>query len=135
MDMDNVHDTQPRYEFMAHHSQEEGVLKRKKLWSVFWIMFGITVIELYVGFNAGDWGLSKMFLKLFFIGFTILKAYYIIFAFMHLGDENKLFRYTILLPFSMFIIYLIYIVTNEGTFSLDFRYLMDPNAVIPPSGH
>lgn len=131
----NVHDNQPQYEYMSHHSEEAGVAKRKKLWLVFWIMLGITIVELIVGFQAEAWHLSKFFLKVFFIGLTILKAYYIIFAFMHLGDENKLFKYTIIVPFSMFIIYLIYIVAAEGSYSFDFRYLMDSNVVPKATGH
>ena len=60
-----------------------------------------------------------------FIGFTVLKAGYIVLGFMHLGDEVKVMKWTILTPFTMFVIYLVYIVTAEGTYSMDYRVKMD----------
>lgn len=109
------HDEYPQYEMMAHHDEEKGKVIRKKLWKVFWIMLVITIIELIVGFFGEHF--SDVLKKFIFIGFTILKAAYIVLAFMHLGDEKKFMRYTILVPFSLFIIYLVYIIIVEGSYS------------------
>ena len=75
------HDNYPQYELMAHHSEEEGKKKRRKLWNVFWIMLGITIVELIIGFKAAEWNLlnedrtSSVVLKTLFIGLTLLKAF------------------------------------------------------------
>ena len=121
--MSEFHDDYPQYELMAHHSEEAGKGKRKKLWKVFWYMLAITIIELMVGFNNEHF--SKLFLMFFFIVFTIIKAGFIVLAFMHLGDEKKAMKWVILAPFSMFIVYLVYIVVTEGTYSMGFRNKMD----------
>jgi cytochrome c oxidase subunit IV len=112
------HDDYPQYETMYLHDEEAGKKVRKKLWRVFWILLAITLIELFVGFNATAWGLTGgMFLKVFFIFFTIAKAAGIVLVFMHLIDETKFFRYVILGPYSVFILYLIYIILVEGTYT------------------
>lgn len=111
------HDNYPQYETMYHHTNEEGKKKRRTLWNVFWIMLGITLVELYVGYNATSWGLTgTAVLKWGFIILTLAKAGFIVIKFMHLGDETKAFKYTILLPYSLFIGYLIFIVLVEGTY-------------------
>ena len=38
-------------------------------------------------------------------------------AFMHLGHEAKFFKYTILVPYTVFMLYCIFICLNEGTYS------------------
>ena len=125
--MSEFHDDYPQYELMAHHSEEAGAVKRKKLWKVFWYMLGITIFELVVGFNNEHF--SRLFLMFFFIGFTVIKAGFIVLAFMHLGDEKKAMKWVILAPFSMFIIYLVYIVTTEGSYCMNFRTKMDSKII------
>jgi cytochrome c oxidase subunit IV len=110
-------DNYPSYETMYHHTDEEGKVKRRKLWNVFWIMLGITLVELFVGFNATKWGLTGgAVLKWGFIILTLAKAGFIVIEFMHLGHETKFFKYTILLPYAIFIAYLIFIILVEGTY-------------------
>src|ERR1700751_3798025 len=112
------HDDYPQYETMYLHGEEEGKKIRKKLWRVFWILLGITLLELYVGFHATAWHLTGgIFLKVFFIFFTVAKAAGIVLVFMHLIDETKFFRYVILGPYTVFILYLIYIILVEGTYT------------------
>ncbi|MBA3707095.1 MAG: cytochrome C oxidase subunit IV family protein [Bacteroidetes bacterium] len=129
--MSEFHDDYPQYEFLAHHSEEEGKLKRRKLWNVFWIMLVVTIVELIIGSFAMKWGLldaerrSTVTLKFIFIGLTILKAFYIVFRFMHLGDEKKAMRYAILTPYTMFILYLMYIIVGEANYSLTHKAKMD----------
>src|ERR1700739_3832389 len=112
------HDNYPQYETMYQHDEAAGIKIRSKLWKVFWILLGITLVELFVGFNATKWGLTGgMFLKVFFIFFTIAKAAGIVLVFMHLIDETKFFRYVILAPYTVFILYLIFIILVEGTYT------------------
>ncbi|GAB4141737.1 MAG: hypothetical protein Fur0041_16930 [Bacteroidia bacterium] len=116
--MSEFHDVYPQYEMMAHHDEEQGKKTRKKLWGVFWLLLIVTIVEVVVGFYAADWGLSKTFLKVFFIAFTIVKAFYIVYTFMHLGDEHKLTKWVIIAPFTAFVLYLIFMVTvGEGNYA------------------
>lgn len=130
--MSEFHDDYPQYELMAHHSEEEGKIKRRKLWNVFWIMLAITIVELIIGSFADKWGLlnddrtSTFVLKVIFIGLTIGKAYYIVYSFMHLGDEKKMMKYTVVVPYTIFIIYLFYIIVGEANYSLLHKEKMDP---------
>lgn len=54
-------------------------------------------------------------IKYGYIVLTLVKAWYIIKEFMHLGHERKSFRKVILYPYIFFIIYLIFILLVEGT--------------------
>ncbi len=111
------HDNYPQYETMYQHDEAHGKQIRSKLWKVFWLLLAITLLELFVGFKATSWGLlGSTFLKFFFIFFTLVKAGGIVLVFMHLIDETKFFRYAVLLPYSVFILYLIFIVLVEGTY-------------------
>lgn len=124
------HDNYPQYELMAHHSEEAGVKKRKKLWGVFWIMLAITIIELVIGFLVTQFPKPLWYIVLF-LGFTVGKAYFIVYSFMHLGDEVKGLKWTIIAPFSLFIIYFTWIIAVEGTYNSnpETKLGMDPNVI------
>ncbi|MBP6757485.1 MAG: cytochrome C oxidase subunit IV family protein [Bacteroidia bacterium] len=116
--MSEFHDDYPSYETLAHHSEEEGKKTRKVLWRVFWYMLAITIFELIIGSMAPSNGWSgTLWLKLLFIGLTILKAGFIVMAFMHLGHETTFMKYVILLPYAIFISYAIFIILDEGVYS------------------
>ncbi|MBP9187682.1 MAG: cytochrome C oxidase subunit IV family protein [Bacteroidia bacterium] len=105
---------------MAHHSEEEGKTKRKALWRVFWYMLFITIVELIIGFMAPSQGWSgTLGIKVLFIGLTIVKAGFIVMAFMHLGHEVKFMKFAILLPYVIFMSYTIFIILDEGVYSGD----------------
>lgn len=110
------------YSLDAHHSEEEGVKIRKKIyWVTFWMTI-ITVIEIAAGIafsrtelmSKADtqwlWGMIKMG----YIGLTLLKAGLIVMIFMHLGDERKSMKWVILAPYIFFILYLIFICLYEA---------------------
>ena len=112
------HDDYPSYETMYNHDETYGKKARRKLWNVFWIMLAITIVELVVGFLApGKGWTGQLWLKIFFIGFTIIKAGYIVMSFMHLGHEVKFMKYVILMPYIVFMFYTIFIVLTEGTYA------------------
>ncbi len=118
--MSEFHDDYPSYETLAHHSEEEGKKKRKTLWRVFWYMLIITIVELIIGSMAPAQGWSgTLGLKVLFIGLTIVKAGFIVMAFMHLGHEVTFMKYTILLPYVIFMSYAIFIILDEGVYSGD----------------
>lgn len=118
--MSEFHDNYPSYEHMAHHSEEEGKKIRKTLWRVFWYMLAITIFELVIGSMAPGHGWSgTLGIKFLFIGLTILKAGFIVMAFMHLGHEVKFMKYVVLAPYIIFMSYTIFIVLDEGVYSGD----------------
>lgn len=120
--MSEFHDPFPNYEVLAQHDEAYGKKIRKKLWGVFWLLLIVTLVEVFVGVKATDFGLSKVFLKCFFITFTVIKAYYIVYTFMHLGDEQRWAKWIIIAPFTGFILYLIFMmVIGEGNYARERR--------------
>ena len=127
--MSEFHDDYPSYETLAHHSEEEGKKTRKTLWRVFWYMLIITIVELIIGSMAPAQGWSgTLGLKVLFIGLTIVKAGFIVMAFMHLGHEKTFMKYAILVPYVIFMSYAIFIILDEGVYSGDAqnRTTVDP---------
>lgn len=124
--MSEFHDVYPDYEGMAHHDEAAGKKIRRKLWNVFWLLLVVTIVEVLAGLYAPniihDEATRKMSLKIFFIAFTLLKAGYIVMVFMHLGDENKWTKWVILIPYGVFIMYLIVMMTiGEGNYAKTHR--------------
>lgn len=103
------------YSLDAHHSEEQGKKIRAKIWKVTALLTIITIVEVALGafikHGSGAWP----FVKWSFIIMTLLKAGYIVMVFMHLGDERKNLRSFILIPYFIFMSYLIFIVLYEGT--------------------
>ncbi len=103
------------YSLGATHSEEEGRKIRRKIWVVTAILSVVTIAEVLLGVFAHSWGVNDVVLKFVFIGLTVVKAGYIVMVFMHLGDERKMFKYFILLPYGVFILYLLYLLFTEAT--------------------
>lgn len=124
----------PSYETIAQHDDETGKVVRKKLMAVFWLLLIVTLIEIGIGFMWPTWeaaGVSKTFLIIGFVAFTLVKAGYIVMTFMHLGDENALMRWSILGAYCAFVVYLVYMTSvTEGTYAgeEDHRTIIDPAA-------
>lgn len=121
----------PDYERLAQHDNETGSQVRKNLMKVFWILLFVTLVEVVIGWFWHDIheaiGLSKTWLIIVFVIFTLVKAGYIVMTFMHLGDENKWLRWSILGPYSLFVVYLVYMTAiNEGNYSQAYRNLIEP---------
>lgn len=113
-----VRDDIVEYSLDAHHSDEQGKLIRKKIWKVTAILSIITTLEVLVGvfFPKGDDpGMRWQMIKWGYIILTAIKAGYIVLVFMHLGDERKNLRYMILVPYIMFILYLVFILWQEAS--------------------
>jgi cytochrome c oxidase subunit IV len=103
------------YSVNARHSEEDGRKIRKKLYFVTVLLTAVTVVEVFMGvaFKRNGTGLWES-IKLAFIILTLFKAAYIVLVFMHLGDERRNLKYVILLPYALFIMYLIFIGLWEG---------------------
>ena len=102
------------YSLHTHHSEDHGKKIRKKIFFVTILLTVITAAEVLLGAfihqNSSLWP----FVKWTFIILTLLKAGYIVMIFMHLGDEKKWMRNVILIPYFIFVLYLIFIALCEA---------------------
>ena len=64
------------------------------------------------GVVPGAWHLVKWT----FIVLTLVKATYIVMTFMHLGDERRNIRALMLLPYALFLLYLVFIAIWESNY-------------------
>jgi len=79
-----------------------------RIWKTFWVLSLLTVIELGLGYllywKHGQWGYAPVIItKLTIAVLTLLKAYYIVSIFMHLGDEIRNMIMTIIVPLLLFV--------------------------------
>jgi cytochrome c oxidase subunit IV len=90
-------------EVTYHHEPAEDT---RHIWKIFWLLLGITMIELGLGllmYLAGMPYWIDMFLKGVIVVLTLAKAFYIVSVFMHLGDEIRNMIMTIAVPLLLFI--------------------------------
>ena len=107
------------YSLDTHHSDEQGKAIRKKIWFVTFLLTVITAVEVGIGIMFGRGTVSDgawLGIKLFYIVLTLVKAFYIVMTFMHLGDERKNIRKLLLYPYILFICYLIFIAIQESSY-------------------
>jgi cytochrome c oxidase subunit IV len=103
------------YPLNAHHSEEEGVKIRKNIIFVTVLLTVITAVEVAIGviFKRSE-TFSWEMIKWTFVTLTLVKAGYIVMSFMHLGEERSVMKKTILIPYLVFIVYLVFIAITEG---------------------
>lgn len=95
--------------------------KIRGIWKVALYMLIITGVEYVFAFTM-DAGMLR---SVIFVTLTIVKAFYIVSEFMHLGHEVKGLMYSIILPM-IFIIWLIVALVNlEGAAIKDSRGITD----------
>ncbi|OJV56149.1 MAG: hypothetical protein BGO31_18180 [Bacteroidetes bacterium 43-16] len=101
----------------------ESKAKVKKIWKITLLLTIITIFEVAVGlmlFKSNP-DISKMAIHLgiiaYFIVLTMLKAFYIVKVFMHLGDETKMFAKFILTPLVL-ILWLATVLLVESVYHL-----------------
>tara|TARA_B100000902_G_scaffold399651_1_gene471582 strand:+ start:1085 stop:1402 length:318 start_codon:yes stop_codon:yes gene_type:complete len=93
----------------------------RQIWIVFWILFFLTTLEVLLGifkppFMLSSYMLGVSLLNMTFIILTIIKAYYIVATFMHLGHEKKTLKISIVAPMCLLIPYLLFILLSEASF-------------------
>ncbi|MGM0477922.1 MAG: cytochrome C oxidase subunit IV family protein [Bacteroidota bacterium] len=110
MERDDVYE----YSLDTHHSEEEGKKIRKKIWIVTLILTVVTAVEVVLGAMVKQGSSAWTTVKVLFILLTLLKAGYIVLTFMHLGDEKKVLKWIILLPYFIFIVYLMFIAFTDA---------------------
>lgn len=100
------------------HSHESNT---KRIWLVFAYLSVITIVEVILGIIKPDFlYMTNLFnmnlLNWIFIVLTLVKAYYIMWAFMHLEGEKASLRWSIVAPLVFLIAYLILILLIEGNY-------------------
>jgi heme/copper-type cytochrome/quinol oxidase subunit 4 len=95
---------------MAHtHNIQTGEIPKPQtaaIWRTFWILLGVTAAEFIVALAIPDTIFSHSVKVVLYIGMTILKAYFIMKDFMHLGHEVKFLQASIVFPMA-FIVWLL----------------------------
>ncbi|WP_395050850.1 cytochrome C oxidase subunit IV family protein [Flavobacterium sp.] len=102
---------------MAH----EHVSNTKRIWTVFGILSLITIVEVFFGISKPEFMHMNNFLGMnllnwLFIILTLVKAYYIVYAFMHMEGEKTSLRYAVILPLIFLVVYLLFILLTEGNY-------------------
>ncbi|MEO8589941.1 MAG: cytochrome C oxidase subunit IV family protein [Flavobacteriales bacterium] len=114
------------YSLDAHHSEEEGRSIRRKIWRITLLLAVVTTFEVTLGAYWKDWfprdAAGQINLEVWhvvkwaYVVLTLVKATYIVMSFMHLGDERRNIRSIILLPYALFILYLVFIAIWESQY-------------------
>ncbi len=107
------------YSLNAKHDEEHGKKIRKKIYFVTVVLSILTTIEVLLGAFIKQGTTIWPLVKYSFIVMTLVKAFYIVAVFMHLGDERKSLRYVIVLPYAVFIIYLLFVGITESNYLND----------------
>ncbi|OYQ38179.1 cytochrome C oxidase subunit IV [Flavobacterium cyanobacteriorum] len=100
------------------HTHESNT---KRIWYVFGLLSVITIVEVFLGiirpgFLVDNDFLGMHLLNWIFIILTLAKAYYIMWAFMHLEGEKANLRWSVVAPLVFLIAYLVLIVLIEGNY-------------------
>ncbi|OYU82229.1 MAG: cytochrome C oxidase subunit IV [Flavobacterium sp. BFFFF1] len=103
---------------MAHH---EHVSNIKRIWFVFGLLSLVTIVEVILGIYKpevlhGRHVLGMNLLNWVFYILTIFKAYYIVWAFMHMEGEKKSLRWAVVLPVIFLVLYLLFILLTEADY-------------------
>lgn len=108
-------------EVHAEHGAHEEGMDKKRIWRVFWILFGITCIEFFIAlYLVPNYPSFHPFANPLYIILTLLKAFFIVGYFMHLKFERMSLIFAIIVPI-LFIIGLILVLTNESHHWIDLR--------------
>ncbi len=102
---------------MAH----AHVSNTKRIWFVFGLLSVVTIVEVILGILKPEVLymtnlLSMNLLNWIFIILTIAKAYYIVWAFMHLEGERASLRWSVVSSVVFLVLYLIFILLVEADY-------------------
>ena len=93
----------------------------RQIWVVFWILLILTTVEVLLGIFKPSFMLDTKVIGVSlinhtFIILTLVKAYYIVGTFMHLGHETKPLQISIVAPMWVLIPYLLFILLAEASY-------------------
>ena len=108
-----------------------GLVKFKsntsKIWAVLFFLSVVTIVEVALGIIKPEILIVNSFLSMklinwIFIILTIVKAYYIMWDFMHMRDEARGLQFSVIVTLSFLIAYLAFILLVEGNYIFDVMY-------------
>jgi caa(3)-type oxidase subunit IV len=110
---------------------QDHVSNTARIWKVFGILSLVTIVEVILGILKPDSLfmnnlLGMNLLNWIFYALTIFKAYYIVWAFMHIEGETSSLRNSVVYPVVFLVIYLLFILLTEG----DYIYEIFKNSTI-----
>ena len=99
----------------------EHVSNIKRIWFVFGLLSVVTTVEVFLGISKPDilhmnHILGMNLLNWIFYILTIFKAYYIVWAFMHMEGEKSILRWAVVSPIVFLVLYLLFILLIEADY-------------------
>ena len=99
----------------------EHVSNTKRIWFVFGLLSIITTVEVILGIIKPEALYMRNFLSMnllnwIFIILTIVKAYYIVWAFMHMEGERASLRWSVVSSVIFLVLYLLFILLVEADY-------------------
>jgi cytochrome c oxidase subunit IV len=109
----------------------EHVSNTRKIWLVFALLSVVTTVEVFLGIIKPDFLFMNNFLSMnllnwVFIILTLYKAYYIVWAFMHMDGETSSLRWAVVATVVFLVAYLLFILLVEA----DYIYEVFKNSTI-----
>ncbi|MWB95614.1 cytochrome C oxidase subunit IV [Flavobacterium sp. GA093] len=97
----------------------EHVSNTKRIWFVFGLLSVVTTVEVILGILKPEsleftFFIGLNLLNWIFYILTIFKAYYIVWAFMHMEGETSSLRWSVVAPVIFLVLYLLFILLTEG---------------------
>ncbi len=97
------------------HAEEHETMTKGRIWKVFFILLGITIVEFILALAVPTSVLPHHVKNFAYVILTLVKAFYIVAFFMHLKFEKYALIVGILVSF-IFIIYFIILMLTEGNY-------------------
>lgn len=99
----------------------EHVSNTKRIWFVFGLLSVVTTVEVFLGISKpaalhDNLLLGMNLLNWVFYILTIFKAYYIVWAFMHMEGEKASLRWSVVAPVIFLVVYLLFILLIEADY-------------------
>ena len=99
----------------------EHVSNTSRIWKVFGILSAVTIIEVVLGILKPESLhmnniLGMNLLNWIFYALTIFKAYYIVWAFMHIEGEKSSLKNAVVYPVVFLVLYILFILLTEGDY-------------------
>lgn len=116
---------------MSHDHAHGHVSNTKRIWMVFALLSVVTTVEVYLGITRPNFlymhnFISMNLLNWVFIALTLYKAYYIVWAFMHMEGEKSSLRWAVVATVIFLALYLLFILLVEA----DYVFEVFKNATI-----
>jgi hypothetical protein len=109
----------------------EHVSNTRRIWLVFALLSVVTTVEVFLGIIKPEFLFMNNFLGMnllnwVFIILTLYKAYYIVWAFMHMDGETSSLRWAVVATVIFLVAYLLFILLVEA----DYIYEVFKNSTI-----